>query len=401
MTDCFVDAHTDINSKKVLILVHDLNIGGVGTSLVNVCRLLKSQNCKIVIKTTSRNVSEQLLSRIDNDIRVEICDEPRYPFFEILPYIKNFYESGMWTARNTPRKVYNHFVRKNERDQYDIEMAFYYGRPTKAICGSTNLNSRKIMWIRLGMMDDNYYPGFLSKESAIEGYNKFDKIIGVSEDVCDNFIGFTGIKKEKVVAIHNYLDKENIDRCLQEKCELTKTSFTISYVCRLVPVKNVMALIHVIEMLQKEGLDCACWLVGDGPLKNEIESYIKEHGLRNIIITGYQKNPHKYVKASDLYVSTSLMEGYPNTIADSMYIGTPIVSTRCVGAPNILRNGKYGILTDFDEESIYQGIRKMMTDKATYNYYKTVIRDFDFEKEAEEISRDLLKAIMGEKNNER
>ncbi len=383
--------------KKVLLLVHNLAVGGVATSLINVTRLLVNNGCDVTVKTTANVTSQAVLSRIDSRVHVEIMDEKRYPLLEKLPYFKNFFESGMWTTRNTSDKVYRHYVHRKERNTYDIEIAFYFGRPVKAICGSINPESRKIMWIRLGFLDKGNFAGFKSQNEAIEGFKQYDQIIGVSEDVSDDFVNHTGINDGRVIAIHNYLDKENIDRCLKEPCELPKEAFTISYVCRLVPIKNTMALIHVVERLQKEGLDCACWLVGDGPLRNEIESYAREHGINNITITGYQKNPHKFVKASDLYVSTSLMEGYPNTIADSMYIGTPIVSTRCVGAPNILRDGKYGILTDFDEESIYQAVKKMMTDRAVYDHYKTVVRTFDFVQEAEEISDKLLKAIMGEK----
>lgn len=382
--------------KKVLLLVHDLAVGGVSTSLINVTKLLIGNGCEVTIKTTSSIYNKNILERIDSRAKVEILDEKRHPFLENLRFFRNFYESGMWTTRTSAKKVYKHFVRKSERGQYDIEIAFYFGRPVKAICGSSNKNSRKIMWIRLGFLDNGNFAGFRTQEDAVNGFKYFDKIIGVSEDVADDFVKHTGIDDGRVVSIHNYLDKDNIDRCLREPCDVERKVFTISYVCRLVPIKNVMALVHVVERLQKEGLDCACWFIGDGPLRSEIEEYIKEHNVQNVEIMGYQTNPHKFVNASDLYVSTSLMEGYPNTLADSMYIGTPIVSTRCVGAPNILRDGKYGILTDFDEESIYQGIKKMMTEKNVYNHYKAVIKSFDFEKEAEHISADLLNVILGE-----
>ena len=382
--------------KKILILVHDLAIGGVSTSLINVSRLLVNNHCDVTIKTTENVVSDNVLERLDKRIHIEIMDEKRFPILEKLPYLRNFYESGCWTTRNSPKTVYQHYVHKNERNQYDVEIAFYFGRPVKAIVGSDNKKAKKIMWIRLGFLDQGNFAAFETKTKEIDGFRNFDKIIGVSEDVVSDFVNNTGINDGRVVAIHNFLDKENIDRCLQEECPLKKDRFTISCVCRLAPIKNTMALLHVINRLQKKGLDCACWFIGDGPVRTEMEAYIKANDVKNIVITGYEKNPHKYVKASDLYVSTSLMEGYPNTIADSMYIGTPIVSTRCVGAPNILRDGKYGILTDFDEESIYQGIKKMMTEKSVYEHYKSVIKAFDFEKEAERISADLLTVILGE-----
>ena len=380
--------------KKVLLLVHDLNIGGVATSLINVTRLLVNNDCEVTVKTTSREYKQVVLNRIDKRVKVIIADEKRYPLFERLPYFRNFYESGMWTRRKKARDVYNHFINKKERNYYDVEIAFYYGRPVKAISGSSNSQSKKIMWLRLGFLDDGNFAGFKTKEEAISAFNLFDKIIGVSEDVCDDFIHHTGIDSGKVVAIHNYLDKDNIDNCLKEPCELKKNCFTISCVCRLEPIKNLFALLSVINRLQKEGFDCGCWFIGDGSERSKMETFIKEQGLKNVVITGYTKNPHKYVKSSDLYVFPSLMEGYPNTIADSIYIGTPIVSSKCIGASNILRNGKYGLLTGFDEQSIYDAVKLMITNKEVYNHYKNIISELDFEAEKTVISKQLIGALL-------
>ena len=181
---------------------------------------------------------------------------------------------------------------------------------------------------------------------------------------------------------------------MKEDCELEKHCFTMVCVCRLAPIKNLITLLQVIKRLQNEGIDCACWFIGDGPMRQEMEAYIKENDIKNITILGFQKNPHKYVKKADLYVFPSLMEGYPNTLADSMYIGTPIVSTRCVGAANILHDGGYGVLTGFDADSLYQGIKSMIEDPSIYNKYKKMLADYNFDAEEKQISENLLDIIV-------
>jgi len=378
--------------KKVLILIHDLKVGGVATSLINVTKLLVENCCDVTIKSTSKEYSEEVLSRIDKCVKVEILDERRFPLFEKLPYFRNYFESGMWTRRNPPQKVYKCYVKKNE--VYDVEIAFYYGRPVKAICGSSNKKSKKIMWLRSGVQNSSgYLAGFESKEKAIDSFRLFDKIISVSEDLEREFIQCTGIDRDRIVTIHNYLDKQRIDKCLHEQCELTKNRFTISYVCRFTKEKNIFALIRAVEKLNLEGLLCDCWLIGDGSMRGEIENYISSHALHMIKIIGYTNNPHKYVKASDLYVSTSTLEGYPNTLADSIYIGTPIVSTKVTGASNILRDGQYGLLTDFDDASIYEAIKKMMTDKTLYFSFLRKIKTYDFSEEQKCINDMLIETI--------
>lgn len=51
---------------------------------------------------------------------------------------------------------------------------------------------------------------------------------------------------------------------------------------------------------------------------------------------GYRDNPYKYVKKADLYVCSSRREGFSTAVTEALIVGTPVVSTNCSGAYELL-----------------------------------------------------------------
>ena len=67
---------------------------------------------------------------------------------------------------------------------------------------------------------------------------------------------------------------------------------------------------------------------------------------KNIVLEGFVDNPYQYIKNADVFVLTSLWEGFGNVIVESLALGTQVVSTDCDSGPNeILENGKYGFMS--------------------------------------------------------
>ena len=86
---------------------------------------------------------------------------------------------------------------------------------------------------------------------------------------------------------------------------------------------------------------------------------------------GFKSNPYKYVKNADLYVCSSRKEGFSTAVTEALIVGTPVVSTNCSGATELLGyNNEYGIVTENNEEALYEGIKKMISDKKVFDYYK-------------------------------
>lgn len=109
--------------------------------------------------------------------------------------------------------------------------------------------------------------------------------------------------------------------------------------------KGFADLIRAMSLLPVER--CARLIIlGDGPLRHELDALIVELGLKDSVrLLGYVENPLKYFKHSDLFVLSSYVEGLPNVLVEAMMCGCTPVSTDCPTGPReVLQNGKYGYL---------------------------------------------------------
>ena len=115
---------------------------------------------------------------------------------------------------------------------------------------------------------------------------------------------------------------------------------------RLVPQKNFSLLIDAFSLVNNE-FDSTLTILGEGPLRSNLEKQIADLGLTTeIILEGFVDNPYQYIKNADVFVLTSLWEGFGNVIVESLALGTQVVSTDCESGPNeILENGKYGFMS--------------------------------------------------------
>lgn len=87
-------------------------------------------------------------------------------------------------------------------------------------------------------------------------------------------------------------------------------------------------------------------ILGDGPLRAELQSQIERLGLTDQVrLEGYVENPLKYFARADVFVLSSHVEGLPNVLVEAMMCGRTPVSTDCPTGPReVLQDGRYGYL---------------------------------------------------------
>ncbi len=184
---------------------------------------------------------------------------------------------------------------------------------------------------------------------------------GVAEDLRDSF----GIKKE-VTVIHNPLDIEFIQKSGEE--EVSNEIFnrwrkeSVPIIVNAGRMENQKGQWHLVrsfrEVLKKR--KCKLLILGDGGLRNRLEKLSKDLGLENdVLFTGFQNNPYVYFQRSDVFVFSSLYEGFGKVVTEAMACGLPVISTDCRSGPREIlapdtdfrkeakevEYGKYGILT--------------------------------------------------------
>lgn len=147
---------------------------------------------------------------------------------------------------------------------------------------------------------------------------------------------------------------------------------------RLAPWKGFSDLVSAIAIVSLER-PIRLLILGDGPLRNQLQIQIDEHGLnRNIQLIGYVKNPLKYFYKSDIFVLTSHVEGLPNVLVEAMMCGCTPVATDCPTGPReVLKDGEYGYLvTPSDPKSIAEGILKAIDSRISYESLMQAVQPF-------------------------
>lgn len=177
-----------------------------------------------------------------------------------------------------------------------------------------------------------------------------DQIIVTSNTMYEEFIHLCKIKKDKVKIIHNPFDIKNIKSKSVEPLEHPWFSDNIDLpvilsVGRLTEVKDFQTLLLAMKEVNKFR-STRLIILGEGPLRNDLQNLINKLNLNELVdMPGFKSNPYSYMKNADVYVLSSLWEGFPNSLVEAMACGTSVVSTNCEGgAAEILDYGKFGSL---------------------------------------------------------
>lgn len=347
----------DDDKTNILFLVDSLDNGGIEKALIDLTNNIKNKDYNIHVKTIynegiyikklNKNISYSSIVNKPNIWKKRI-------FYRLVKYL--------------PAKLlYQLYI----NEKYDIEIAYHELLSTKILSGSSS-NSKKIAWIHTNIFAiKNNYQMFNSYKLFVKGYDKFDKIICVSNNIKNTFNEKTKLY-QKTETIYNPIDTEKIIKLSKEKCKIKKTAnkFLIISLGRLEKVKGYDKLCQAINKLQTKH-NVELWILGEGSERKNLERYIKENNLeQSIKLLGFDENPYKYLVQADVFISTSEIEGFSLAVAEAIVLGLPVVSTKTDGPREILEDGKYGKLIDNNVESIISSLEEIIENNNAYKELK-------------------------------
>jgi len=119
----------------------------------------------------------------------------------------------------------------------------------------------------------------------------------------------------------------------------------VGSVARLVPVKDHFTFIKAAPLIAEAFPQVSFLLVGDGPLRNHVESLAAKLGVsQRMVITGMRDDIPRLLSAMDLVVLTSLNEGMGKSLVEAMAMGRAVVATDVGGVAEVVEDGTTGLL---------------------------------------------------------
>lgn len=172
--------------------------------------------------------------------------------------------------------------------------------------------------------------------------------------------------QSKIDVIYNPIRIDTNLPHIDDKEKLRKEIVTVG---RLIPEKNHKLLIDSFCEFYKNSPDYVLSIWGDGPLKDELEHYAYQKGLKsgmNFFLHGNSTNVLAEIRSSYIFVLTSYTEGMPNALYEAICSGLPSISTKVSGIFDLLQDHKNALIVDSSANDICRSMEEICNDRNLY-----------------------------------
>lgn len=170
-----------------------------------------------------------------------------------------------------------------------------------------------------------------------------------------------GVPERKLVVIPNALSEEAFAAAMPALPEVPGL-LRVGMIARMNdPAKNHRVFLRMAARLAARFDPVEFVLVGDGPLRPELQAFAVELGLGDRIrFLGDRHDIPAVLASLNVTVLPSSSESLSNVILESMAAGVPVVATNVGGNPEIIQDGETGFLADMDDDSLVKNVERLL-----------------------------------------
>lgn len=345
--------------KKILFLIPSLAGGGAEKVLVNMVNHLDSKKYDITVQCLfDVGVNKQYLASYIHY---------KYVFKKIVRGNTHIFKLF------SPRFLFEKMV----KEDYDIVVSYFQSPTTRIVAGCSNPKTKIVQWVHNEFHDRKKITScYRSDLECVKLQRRYDANVYVANTVKEIYLStFPELREnQENIVLYNVVESDVIrQRSLESGAEQEKYTHkrTLISVGRMVPQKSFDRLLRVARKLKDDRFDFGLMLLGIGELEEKLKEQSRRLKLEDtVIFLGYQTNPYKYVKKADLFVCSSLHEGFSTAVTEALIVGTPVLTTMCSGMSELLGNNEYGVIVENNEEALYQGLKELLNDKDRMMFYK-------------------------------
>lgn len=336
--------------KKILIHNGNISIGGQEKMLIEFLNILDPMKYEVLLLIEEDNGER-------NDYIDLIPSWVKYRFLTSKNFMSKIEKSKK--SKNILSKLYYSILLKlkkkiaikNLKEYLDFSnIIIDYDMGLLRNLDKLNLKDKKIIgWSHAGI---GQVPKNRKKRKNIEKYNY---IVVINEIMKEGYL--RNYKNLNVVKIYNFMDFDLIWKKAEESLERNYEEYIVS-IGSLTKNKNHELLIDAFKILkEKYNIKEKLLIIGDGKEKNNLKEKIEKLSLEEeIYLLGQKNNPYKYIKNSILFVLSSISEGLPLTLIESMCLRKMVISTINSGSVEIIGDNKYGQLVKISANKLAEKI---------------------------------------------
>ena len=374
--------------KKILIVIHDMRIGGAQKSLLSFLQCLEAdeQRSAYEIHLLPLRPDGEFLNQLPPSVIVE---EPgrvlRWLSCHMSANLVRQYFSlrgmlgeGLWLLRkalkwfpkalNASQKLWMSWKRliPARKEAYDIAVAYMEGLSSYYVVDKVTAG-RKVLWLHTDCEKAQYQPAFDAPY-----YAAADQIITISEECRETLRRNHAGQAAKMAVLPNITSYRML-KAYSEEGECPEyagaTGLKLLTVCRLTELKGIDMAIEAAEMLHAEGIEFTWLVVGEGADRERLETLLGQSGAReHFRLIGARMNPYAYMRECDILIQSSRYEGKSIVLDEAKMLCKPIVATNYATVRDAVTDGETGLIVEMTPAGIAGGIRVLYQDAKLRSY---------------------------------
>lgn len=368
--------------KKILIVIHDMRIGGAQKSLLSFLQCLEAQGhcADYDVHVLPLNPKGEFLSQIPGGVTVKMPDDTlrwlgQHMSRDLL--LKHFSLRGLWgellwlirkmlrlfpKGLNLSQRVWHNWrkVIPGCREKYDVAIAYMDGTPAYYVMDKVQAD-RKVLWLHNDYEKVGYDAAFDAPYYAAS-----DAVVTISEECRASACVHHPSQKDKIHVLENITASQTVQEKSREGvCSeyAGRRGLRLLTVGRLHEQKGIDIAINAAKRLRDMRMDFLWLVVGEGSEREKLQQMIDNAQLQDSFqLIGAKNNPYPYMRECDILVQPSRYEGKSIVLDEAKILCKPIVATAYSTVCDALVHGETGWIVDMNSEAVACGIHHLAQD---------------------------------------
>lgn len=315
---------------RILVICGSLGVGGAEVQAAKLLPLLDRQKFDVEVVYYNKETGHPKDQLLSQGIPVHYLGNDKWDRWQFMKKLTNFIRQGKFDIVHAWMASANHYAR----------LPALWARVPVIIGGLQGQIELQKNWSVLYSFMNLACSGWIVNSQTLKEFVKNELFFmhGTPVWVVKNGLEVGG---------------ENLFRQkeLTEYDAIRENRPVVGIVGRLHPVKNHRLFLDMALELTSAGVDADYWIIGDGPMRSDIEHAVAEMGLSTRVkLLGLRQDVNVALCRMDVLVLTSDSESCPNAVLEAMRAGLPVVATNCTDFNNIIEEGDNGFIVPIREK---------------------------------------------------